>query len=319
MFLFDVPVQHRERFLEAMAMVARADGAVTPKELVLLEAAREALSLAPVAFTALPPFEPASISEADGSTKERLVQSMLLMAVMDGAGAREESALIEQVAEALGVNDHRVKNLRQLAEGRVRAMWLDLTRRGYAREEFLRAAKEDGVRGLWATFAPILGLSTDAALADRYIAKGQLAPGTLGRAYFDFVNGHGLPFPGERKAVAERGVWHDLSHVLGGYDITPIDEALVVSFIAGYRKEDPFFWLFTIALQFQVGIRISPFSPGLVDRIEPRAFVLHHRRGSLVKKDLSTQWHFDDDWERPLAELRAELGVVPIDAVSLAG
>lgn len=109
-------------------------------------------------------------------------------------------------------------------------------------------------------------------------AKGQLAPGTLGRAYFDFVNGHGLPFPGERKAVAERGVWHDLSHVLGGYDITPIDEALVVSFIAGYRNEDPFFWLFTIALQFQVGIRISPFFPGLVDRIEPRAFVLHHRR-----------------------------------------
>lgn len=33
-----------------------------------------------------------------------------------------------------------------------------------------------------------------------------------------------------------------------------------------------------------------------------------------MKKDLSTQWHFDDDWE-----LRAELGVVPIDAVSMAG
>ncbi len=240
---------------------------------------------------------------------------MLLMAVIDGVGSPEEAAVVTQTATELGVHDPRVKNLRQLAEGRVRAMWLDLTRRGYAREEFLRAAKEDGVRGLWTTFAPILGLSSDGAW-HRYIAKGQLPAGTLGRAYFDFISGHDLPFPGEPRAVAERGLWHDLTHVLGGYDISPLDEALVVSFIAGYRKEDPFFWLFTIALQFQVGVRISPFSPGLTQRTEPRAFVLHHRRGSLVKKDLSVDWQFERDWERPLSEVREELNVVAPDSVS---
>jgi uncharacterized tellurite resistance protein B-like protein len=311
MFLFDVPREHRATLLDAMAAVARADGEVTPPEQVLLDAAREALGLG--SDVEAQAFEATRLADVEPTVRERVVQAMLLMAVMDGSGSPHEARLVETTATQLGVTEPRVRNLRQLAEGRVRAMWLDLTRKGYAKEEFLRAAKEDGVRGLWKTFAPILGLSTDAALADRYIASGRLPAGTLGRAYFDFLTRNGLPFPGEPRAVAERGLWHDLSHVLGDYETTPVDEALVVSFIAGYRREDPFFWLFTIALQFQVGLRISPFSPGVPKQIDPRAFVRHHQRGAAVRLDLSREWHFQADWERPLEAVRADLHVPPRD------
>ncbi|MCU0698386.1 MAG: TerB family tellurite resistance protein [Myxococcaceae bacterium] len=310
MFLFDVPREHREALLHAMAAVAAADGEVTPPEAVLLDAAREALALPSRPDGA---FDPGALASAAGSVRERVVQAMLLMAVMDGSGSPNEARLIEATASMLGIDEPRVANLRQLAEGRVGRMWLDLTRKGYAKEEFLLAAKEEGLRGLWKTFGPILGLSSDGALADRFIEAGRLPEGTLGRAYFDFLTRHGLPFPGEPRAVAERGLWHDLTHVLGEYDTSPVDEALVVSFIAGYRREDPFFWLFTIALQFQVGLRISPFSPGVPGQIDPRAFVLHHQRGAAVRVDLSRDWNFRADWERPLAEVRRALGVPPRD------
>jgi uncharacterized tellurite resistance protein B-like protein len=318
MFLFDVAEGHRELLLRAMHATALADGAITPKERALLEVARDALGLPrSLAVEALAPLRPddAQLAALDAVERERVVQTMILMAVMDGEGARAEAALVEGVAKGLGVDDKHVANLRQLAEGRVRFMRFDLTRRGYAKDELLRTAKEEGLCGLYRTFGPIVGLAGDPELSRKYIALGELPAGTVGRAYFDLVTLNGLSFPGEPDGLAERGMWHDMMHVIGGYPVDPVGEAEVVAFMAGFRKEDPFFWLFTVALQFQVGLVISPFAPAVPDAIDPRRFVLHHKRGSLVSKDLSTEWRFEEDYARPLDEVRRELGVVPLEEV----
>ncbi len=103
-------------------------------------------------------------------------------------------------------------------------------------------------------------------------------------------------------------------HVVGDYPVTPVGEAEVVAFMAGFRREDPFFWLFTVALQFQVGLRISPFAPGVPHQIDPRSFVRHHERGAKVKLDISRDWDFRAAWDRPLDDLRRELGVGPLPA-----
>lgn len=318
MFLFEVREGHRALLHRAMAATAAADGEVTPKERALLEVSREALGLAEGDAD----FEGAFATDAELDDlapyeRERLVQGMILMAVMDGEGSGAEAELVERTATRLGVTEARVANLRQLAEGRVRWMRFDLTRRGYAKDELLRTAKEEGLAGVWRTFGPLVGVAHDPALARRYIALGELPVGSVGRAYFDLVTKNGLAFPGERDGIAARGMWHDMLHVVGGYGVDPVGEAEVVAFMAGFRREDPFFWLFTVALQFQVGLAISPFAPGVPDVIDPRRFVLHHRRGSLVTKDLSTDWRFEDDYARPLEEVRRELGVIPLDEVRL--
>ncbi|HMR72159.1 MAG TPA: hypothetical protein PKA84_18220, partial [Rubrivivax sp.] len=52
----------------------------------------------------------------------------------------------------------------------------------------------------------------------------------------------------------------------------------VVSFIAGFSRQDPFFWLFTITLQFHLGIGVSPYSApekGLFDPV--RVFAAFER------------------------------------------
>lgn len=321
MYLFDVAPESAELLYRGMRAVALADGAETAKERALLEVARDALGPGHLAGAAdaLTPLSVEELSHAAAGLserdRERIVQAMLFMALMDGEGSPEEAKLVSDVAARLQVNEPRVKNLAQLASGRLAFMQWDLTRRGYAKEELLRTAKEEGLRGLYRTFGPLVGLATNHQTAKRYNDLGLLPEGTLGRAYWHFIVDNNLSFPGESHAVAERGTWHDLSHVLGGYPITPVGESTVVAFIAGYRKEDPFFWLFTIALQFQVGLRISPFSPGVRDQVDPKEFMRHHARGAALRRDISEGWDFWTDFPRPLAELRRELNVLPLEEI----
>jgi uncharacterized tellurite resistance protein B-like protein len=312
MYLFDLAPKSAPLLLRAMRAVAVADGEETEQERALLSVAHEALGL-PEALESFAPLEPSdpALAALDGAERERLVQSMLLMAIIDGRGAREEAALIEAFAKSLEVSDPRVANLRQLAEGRVEWMKLDLTRKGYARSEVVRTAREEGARGLYMTFAPLVGLGRDAEVARRYIALGELPQGTLGRAYFDLVQGNDLSFPGEGP-IGERGVWHDMIHVMGGYGVDPKGEAEVVAFMAGFRREDPFFWVFTSVLQFQVGLRISPFAPGVPAQIDARQYMLHHARGAKVTCDLSIDWDFRADFAVPVEDLRRRFNVLPL-------
>lgn len=309
--LFDVAPSHAALLLRGMRAVAMADGALSAPEREVLDVARESLGV-DSSILELPPLAPdePELSRLDAREREQLVQALLLMAVMDGAGARTEAALIEEFARVLGVDEPRVHNLRQLAEGRFAFMRFDLARKGYFRDELVRTAREEGARGLYMTFAPLVGLGHDLDVTRRYIALGELPVGTLGRAYFDFVQSNGLAFPGEGP-IGERGVWHDMIHVVGDYPVTPRGEAEVVAFMAGFRRDDPFFWVFTSVLQFQVGVRLSPFSPGVAQQIEPRRYLAHHARGAKVTCDLSADWDFRADLATPLAEVRARFSVPP--------
>ena len=169
-------------------------------------------------------------------------------------------------------------------------MWLNLARRSFARDTFREALREEGLAGVWKMVGPMIGRAQDADTARRYNDLGTLADGTFGRAYWDFIVSNKFGFPGEHNAVPERGVWHDMTHVLAGYGTDAEGEVQNVSFIAGYRREDPFFWLFTIALQFHMGLRVfalftapnGPFSPRVVSPgAAPRPRAQHRPLGPL--------------------------------------
>lgn len=297
--------------LRALLTCARADGAVSQTEASLVRVAARAagLSTDPLELPSIEASELATLFPSP-ARREQVLQAMMLMTLMDERVAPAEVALIETYARGLGVDEPRVKNLRQLAEGRVRTLWLDLARRSFARPIFEKTLKEKGLGGVWKIVGPMIGLAKDDALANRFTELGRLPENSFGYAYFRFIVDHQLGFPGEG-IVAEEGMWHDLTHVLAGYDTTPRGEVSVVSFIAGYVREDPFFWLFTIALQFHLGIRVSPYSPGEHGFFDPAVVIPAFRRGLAMKVDISRNW---DPWPhlaRPLEDVRRELGVVP--------
>jgi hypothetical protein len=296
--------------LGAMKQVALVHG-LQDHERSLMGACAAALGLE-VALDEVKATTPEELAAGIASplARERALQALLVMGLMDGSASEEELALIRDYARALDVEEPRVRSFELLAAGRIKHMWIDLARRSFARRDFESAFREEGARGVWRIVGPLIGLAKDPDLARRYNDLGQLPSGTFGRAYWDFVVSNGFGFPGEAGAVPERGVWHDLTHVLSGYGTDPDGEVQVVSFIAGYRKEDPFFWLFTIALQFQLGIKVSPYSPaGVTGRFDPEKVIAALRRGAAMNADLSQGWDYWPLFPLPLEEVRRRYNV----------
>ncbi len=295
--------------LGAMRRVAQKDGEAT-SETRLIEVAAGLLGADPK----LPPVDLDALRRArlDARDARRVVQAAILVALADGRVDPSEAAEVRAIADALGVDEPRVKNLAQLAEGRLRMLWLDLARRSWARDVFVDALKREGLGGVWKIVGPMIGRASDPELARKYLALGELADDTVGYAYFRFVAQNGLGFPGEPYGVAESGVWHDCAHVLGGFGIEPSEEIQVVAFIAGFSRQDPFFWLFTITLQFHLGIGVSPYSAPEKGLFDAERVFAAFERGAAMNEDLSAPgW---DPWawfEKPLAVARAELGVPP--------
>lgn len=295
--------------LRMMKAIAAADGALSSEERALIDASARTLGI-DARTDDLAPAAPEDVVDVlrDPRVRERAVQATILVAMIDQQVRDEELRAVERFGAVLGIDEPRIANLRQLARGQVRRMWLDLARRSFARPIFEEALRARGLGGLWKIVGPMIGLGKDPDLARRYLDLGKLPEDTLGHAYFRFIVDNELGFPGEG-VVAEEGVWHDLSHVLGGYGIDPQGEVSVVSFIAGYRREDPFFWLFTIALQFHLGIKVSPYSPALHGHFDPEIVLAALRRGMAMNRDLSASWDYWDDLARPLGEVRARYGV----------
>lgn len=90
----------------AMLAVARADGAADPREVALIE------ELAPVDAAAPDP-SPAELAETltEEKGRELLLQSALLVALVDGDYSAAERAVVGRFAEALGVNSPRLEEL----------------------------------------------------------------------------------------------------------------------------------------------------------------------------------------------------------------
>lgn len=306
----DLTVGERERhaLIEAMRFVLGGEPA-DAREQAMLEVASEMLG-GPLEEARH--WDPAQIAEALSTPRlrERAIQSAMLATLMDERVTEAESERVQVLARALSIAEPRQSALHHLAHQRTALAWLDLARRSFARDTFEQALREGGPGKLYRIVGPLLGLADDAALAQRFIALGELDEGTLGRSYFEFITQNELSFPGEHRAVPEAGLWHDLTHVLAGYGITDGEEILVVSFIAGYRKEDAFFWLFTIVLQYHLGLKVSPYSPARRGLFDVRAAAAAYERGTRVVCDLE-RWNPWPHFHRSLEDVRRALGVVP--------
>jgi tellurite resistance protein len=313
-----VDPQLLELGLRAVKMVAMADGVFDERERKLLAAADRALRQPgrPAAdLDALAPIDAVMLAEAvpDAQTRTRIVQAQIIMAMMDGEVQASEYAVISVFAMALGVDEPRLKNLRQYMDHHYTLLKLDLNRRSEMVGTAMRHAyRKAGLRGAWKATAPFLSkhFAIDEELAWKYRKLGLLPEDTFGRQYWVHMRERNFAFPGEPGGFSEEFIKHDCCHVLGGYDTDPFGECEVVAFVSGFMGTDPFWYLFMVTMHMHLGIETFNDNPLGELAFDPDRVVAALERGRRVREDL---YNPDFDWwaqfPKPIAEVRAQLGI----------
>ncbi|MCA9656745.1 MAG: hypothetical protein KC486_00235 [Myxococcales bacterium] len=299
--------------LRALATLAAVDGPRNAGEDAMLVAAWRGLGGATGPLPELPPITPTELAQGlqDRQIRFQIVGAMLVMSMADGELVPAEAALVAEFAAALEIADASVTNLERLAAKRYRIARLDILRRQWAALKIRDIAAEEGPGIYWRALLGVLRRNEDPALAARFRAFAELPAGSLGRAYYDFTTRNGFSFPGELGAPPEVITFHDMTHVLAGYDTTPDEEILVAAFTAGYVRREPLDMLMFVLPQFQLGVEIAPGVPPEYDYLDPARLLCAVRRGAAMNINLNEGWDYFDVVHEPLEALRERYNILP--------
>lgn len=305
--------------LRALKTIASASGAIGPTQRALMDAVRRIILRIDADIDALPPVAPAELAAGFPSTdlRRQFANGMLVMALADGVPSRETVATVEAFSEALGIATPELADLRLLAERHMTIFKLDFLRRSQIADIMKNQLARKGPLSVAKSVLIMRGVMEDPALAARYRAWEKLPEDTLGHHLIAFYAKNGFSLPGERKGFPEAGLYHDLCHVLGGYDTAPEGEIQVAAFTAGFKRTRPFYVVLFAVLIFSTGVNMRPSNeefvttgvlgkPGMAERMFAAV-----ERGTKVNLDLSDNWDYWAYVGLPLDEVRRRLNVVP--------
>jgi hypothetical protein len=305
--------------LRAMRTVTGGDGAVPPAARAMMAAAARLLMAieSEIDIDGLRPITPEALARAitTPGLGEQLAQAMIVGAIADGEPEPAAYARLEAFARALDVEPPALRTLKLLVEQHTLLFRLDFMRRSHITDMFKDTYRHHGgILGVAAAVLGQRGLYEDKELAARFEALGRLPADTLGHAYFTHCRSQGFAFPGERRGFPLTGVYHDLTHVLAGYDSSPEGELQVGAFTAGFKRTNPFYLLLFVGFLWGSGINLTPVEQPHITGMMARGgmaegFIRAIERGGRVNTDLSDNWDFWPLLPLPLAEARAQLNV----------
>lgn len=308
-----------------MTMVAKAaaNGLGHPQR-ALLNAAQQVILHTDLDIDRLPPITPSELAAHFDSPDlaRQLIRGMVVMSLADGPASQQQSELITAFAAALQVDEPSVKVICDLAEQNLLLFRLDFYRRSHLRDYIATQYRtQGGLMGVVKGILGLRGLIEDEELAGRFYALGHLTEDTLGYHLFHHYRDNKFSFPGEKGGFPVGAVFHDIGHILGGYDTSPEGEMMTAAFQAGYRRnEDAFFVILFPVLIFSAGINVAPqempVSVGRIGQGDAAIQILTAlQRGHAMNVDLGADWDFWPYLELPLETVRQQLGVPPLTEV----
>jgi hypothetical protein len=217
-----------------VASVAAGPGGLTSLQRTLIEAFFPAMTAHEVdvdAFWPVTPHELAvTLAPRNLAFRTRVVQLLLLSALVLRPLPEEVAARISEAARELCVDEEMVDIAREFAAGSLGLAAFDFDRNGYTAEwdakdtEILHASRN--LESAWDVSV------TDPALTARWQALQELPLGTLGRGVADLYEARGFTYPGTPGSAPPLLAQHDWVHVLGDYGTTVESEIEVFGLIA---------------------------------------------------------------------------------------
>ena len=264
----------------------------------------------------------------DAAFRTRMVQLMLLGAMLLVPLPPEVTARVEEYAGKLGVADDMLRVARRIASGSLGLALIDFERSGYF-DRLLEQPTEhlhttDALSDAWQL------ATNDAALYDRWAALEHCPDGSLGHGVWRFYRARGFTFPGRPNSAPPTLAQHDWIHVFADYGSTVESEIEVFGLIARANDDPTGFSLLAMVLGlFETGYLYGAakgffeYNRGHLSRDADRMGV---RLGDAMYRGAKLAWHLDDtgrsnetdllatDWfqhaDRQLDELRAEFGLL---------
>ena len=283
----------------ALTSLATAGLGVEPPELHLLRAvvpAELAADLTDAAQAATATEILAVAALVDGHLDAGRIDHLLAFAALLGV----EDNWLDDVAKSLDpdlgpvIADMGDRNLRSVTDGK-----LDFS----------------AIDDISAWLLPYDGDGADDGLGDRYRELGGRPPGTLGRAFWEFYDGHGFAFPGQPGAVNEIfATPHDCTHLLSGYDTSPQGELLVSTFTARMHPVFPMEGhILPVIYSWHLGIEFNKLAGSYRGALDAAKLWVAWERGSRTTSDtFAREFNL---WELagvPLEDVRRACSVPPL-------
>jgi hypothetical protein len=300
------------------------DGELTGLQRLLMEAVIESMTTYIVPVRHVPRLGPEEFARAlarrDEQFRQRMLQFMLLCALVLVPLPDEVVTRVEQYAFELGVSNDMLRVAQRYAHGSLGIALIDFQRSGYmetwdpSNAQMLHTSQALGDAWEQRVFDP--------ALAQRWEALRNLPDDTLGRAVARFYDARGFSFPGSPASAPPLLAQHDWVHVIADYGSSVESELEVFAFISRANDDPRAFSLLAMVISLfetgylATGAGLFEYDRGhlshegmavrLADAMRRGALVAAHAAGpDLLRRD----WFADA--ERTLDDVRAELGVVP--------
>lgn len=309
----DINVFHRHE-LDTVFRVLRtalnADAALDPSERRFLDtyaliAGHEPLRADPQ------PIDAREVIVEGAHRRKRLLQLSALAVLLSRPVRPASIAFLKELGATLGTHDAVIDVIAALARGRHRTVRLLATRRAM-RVMLKEAFLAEGAMGIVRVLAAmLLKAPVNKDKLWNYKKLGLLPEGTLGREYWKHMTHAGFGFPGDLAGIPSSISYHDVAHVLAANETTPQGEIQQGSFQAGNRREDGFFFVQMVILQFHQGVKVTPASAPFTGLFEPDKVLWAIHRGAMVNVDLTHQWDYWPLMTLPLADARARIGLLP--------
>jgi len=323
------PPSSTEAQVLARGIVCAVGGpaSLTQLQTVLLQAVFEAMTGFTIDPTTVEPISAIDFAQAlarrNDTFRTRIVQLMLLAAFSVRPLTPEVVSSLGAFADALEVRDDMIEVATRFAAGA-----LDLARIDFARNGYLGAVSPDRLAALHATSLDSSWgrVVDDPALTARWVSLEALPIGTLGRGVADFYRDRGFVYPGQLGSTPPLLAQHDWTHVLAGYGTALENEIEVFTFMARANDDPRAFSLLAMVLSLfetgylAAGAGLFEANPGhLAETGMAVRLADAMRRGA---ETTGSHDFLDLDWfalaDRPLAVVRAEIGVRPKSAGAIA-
>jgi hypothetical protein len=265
------------------------------------------------------------------SFRSRVVQVMLLCALVRNPMPRDVAASVTEYARTLGVEEGMLDVAQDFAAGSLGLAVVDFQRNGYTatwhEHEATAAVHASRDLGAW-DFC-----FDDDELASRWAALELLPPDTIGRKVWEMYRARGFQFPGRPDSAPPLLAQHDWVHVLADYGTTVEAEVEVFGLISRANDDMHAFALLAMVISLfetgllQHGVGLFDASPGHFSGNPGMAVRLADalRRGALCRDAVEDSDSIDFlalDWfsvaGSSCEELRERFHVVPKSETALA-